>query len=305
MAERSRAGPFLRWAVSLSVLGLLLWWLEPAAVAAQIVRLSPHWLAAALAVTVVQTLLSAWRWRFTARRLGLDLSRARALGDYYLAVFVNQVLPGGVLGDALRAHRHSRLSDRAGPAWRAVIIERASGQLVVAAGTVAVVAAMPVWREVLTAAWPGHLGAWALAALGAVLLAAVLMLVARRLQVQWQELYHDVQRSLLAPSAWPQQLGASAAIVFSYVLVFALVARGIGVELEFGLLLAVALPILLAMLIPLSVAGWGFREAAAASVWLALGLSPEQGLAVAIAYGVVTLVGSLPGALVLVLRPTH
>ena len=306
MIERRRLGPLLRWAVSLGVLGALFWWLDSRAIAAQMSHLSPWWLAAALAVTVVQTMLSAWRWRFTASRLGLDLSRRRALADYYLAVFVNQVLPGGVLGDALRAHRHARHSRSAGAAWRAVIIERASGQAVVAAGTLGVLFALPVWRDVLSRAWPGEAGAGVLAGLAAVALVALPVAAARRWPQHWQvHCGRTFDRALLARRAWPRQLAASMAIVFSYALVFALAGRGIGVELGFGSLLAVALPILLAMLIPFSVAGWGFREAAAASVWLALGLPAEQGVAVAMTYGAINLVASLPGAVVLVRYPTE
>lgn len=301
--ERGRAGPLPRWAVSLAVLGVLAWWLDPAAIAAAVTRFSPVWLFTALGVTVIQTTLSAWRWRFTARRLGLDLTWPRALGDYYLAALINQVLPGGVLGDALRAHRHARDSGSAGPAWRAVIIERASGQVVVLAATIGVLTAVPAWRDVLSTVWTGG-GTWLMPILAVCLLVAVAVVVARRWPAQWAVLREDLHTTLLARSAWAFQLIASAAIVFSYVLVFALAGRGIGVTVAFDLLLAVALPILLAMLIPISVAGWGFREAAAAAVWLALGLPAEQGVAVALAYGLITLIGSVPGALVLTWRPT-
>lgn len=303
MREKRRPGPTLRWAISLAVLAALFWWLDPARVAAQVTALSPGWLAAALAVTVVQVLLSAWRWRFTAGRLGLALSRTRALADYYLAMFVNQVLPGGMLGDALRAHRHAHHSGAVGPAWRAVLIERFSGQLVVALGTVGVLLLMPVWREVLVALRPERVGAW-LAPVAVIGLSAVVVYGAtRRFPQAWRDLRADLHRALLAPSAWPRQLAASLAVVCSYALVFALAARGIGVGLDFAVLLAVGLPILLAMLIPFSVAGWGFREAAAAAVWLALGLPGEQGVAVAMTYGAVNLVAALPGAVVLARRP--
>lgn len=302
MIDRRRVGPLLRWTVSLAVLGLLWWSLDSRAIVAQVSRISPGWLAAALAVTVIQTLLSAWRWRFTARRLGLGLSRSRALADYYLGAFANQVLPGGMLGDALRAHRHARRSRSAGPAWRAVIIERASGQTVVAAGSVGVLLLLPVWRDALAGAWAGKAGAGMLAGL-AVVLVALPVAAARRWPRHWQALRKDIHQALLARGALPRQLAASMAIVFTYALVFALAGRGIGVELGFGHLLAVALPILLAMLIPFSVAGWGFREAAAASVWLALGLPAEAGVAVAMTYGAINLAASLPGALVLVRHP--
>jgi uncharacterized membrane protein YbhN (UPF0104 family) len=303
MTERRRIGPLLRWSVSLAVLGSLALWLDFAVLLDELAGLSAGWLVAALAITALQTLVSAWRWRFTSARLGLPLAWPRAVGDYYLAQFVNQVLPGGVAGDALRAHRHARMSRAAGPAWRAVVIERASGQVVVALATLSVLALVPAWREMLVKAWDRGGEAWVWPLLLVLLVAGCAVAAARRWPRHWFVLRGEIHAALLSSSAWPRQLITSSAIVFSYALVFALVGRGIGVDVSFGLLMAVALPILLAMLVPFSVAGWGFRELAASTVWIALGLPAEQGMAVAMAYGIVVLVASLPGAIVLALRP--
>jgi hypothetical protein len=56
---------------------------------------------------------------------------------------------------------------------------------------------------------------------------------------------------------------------------------------------------MLAMVLP-SVAGWGPREGATAWAFAAAGLSAGLGVATAVVYGVMVLVASLPGALVLV-----
>ena len=53
------------------------------------------------------------------------------------------------------------------------------------------------------------------------------------------------------------------------------------------------------MVLP-SIAGWGPREGATAWVFGAAGLGADTGVATAVVYGVVVLVASLPGALVLV-----
>lgn len=303
MTEGARFRVGVRWALSLAVLGTVLWWLEPASVASRLADLSHGWLLGALAVSVVQMALSAWRWRFTAARLGLSLPYSHAVGDYYLSVFVNHLLPGGVAGDALRAHRHATASRQTGAAWRAVIIERASGQAVVVVGTLAVLVFVPVWTRVLPA--PSSLGDELLkpVALGLLLIAGALALTAFRSPGVWKAFGRDVRRALLARGAWPRQVASSVGIVFSYALVFAMAARAVGAAQDFTFLLALALPILLAMLIPFSVGGLGFREAAAAWVWLALGLPPEQGAAAALTYGLLVLIAAAPGAVVLILRP--
>jgi uncharacterized membrane protein YbhN (UPF0104 family) len=292
-----------RWLVSASVLALLVVWLNPLAVLEQMAGLSAPWLAAALLVSVAQTVLSAWRWRFTARRLGVGLGWTPALADYYLALFVNQVMPGGVAGDALRAHRHARASGAMGPAWRAVIIERASGQFVAFVVVAALFVFDPLWRRILGGVVTGDATGWVWVVILLAACAGLMTGLVRRWPEQWTAFRSDVYCALLARPAWLRQLGASVLIVGSYALVFALAARGVGVDLDLLRLAAVAPPILLAMLIPVSVAGWGFREVFASAVWVALGLPAEQGAAVGIAYGLIMLAAALPGGVVLAVRP--
>jgi uncharacterized protein (TIRG00374 family) len=90
----------------------------------------PGWLVAGLLVTVPLMLLCALRWRYTARQLGAELGFGHALRELYLSLFLNQILPGGLTGDAIRAWRHGRREaarerQRMGP----VVIERMAGYL--------------------------------------------------------------------------------------------------------------------------------------------------------------------------------
>jgi hypothetical protein len=61
--------------------------------------------------------------------------------------------------------------------------------------------------------------------------------------------------------------------------------------------LPLALVALLAAALPVNVAGWGPREGASGWVFAAAGLGAGPGVATAVAYGVVVLVATLPGAL--------
>ena len=58
--------------------------------------------------------------------------------------------------------------------------------------------------------------------------------------------------------------------------------------------------VLLAMTVPTSIGGWGPREGVAAWAFAAAGLGAAQGVATATVYGVLSLVATLPGAVVLV-----
>lgn len=289
MSRMPRTPGWWRVLPSLMLLGGLAWFLDAGVVFGQILAIHPAWLAVGLGVSVLQVALSAWRWWFTAKRLGLSLRYATALREYYLATFLNQVLPGGVLGDVSRAWRHARTVEARGGAVRAVIIERFSGQLLMAVTAVASLLALPGVPETAGVwAWgallPLALGAWCTRWLG-------------RRSAGMAVFLGDLHRALLSPHALPAQLLSSAAVVGSYLAVYVIAARGIGDATPLWELLPLVPLVLLAMLVPVSFAGWGVREGAAAVLWLLAGLDPAQGVAIAMTYGVIVLLGSLPGGL--------
>ncbi|SFU41674.1 conserved hypothetical protein [Halomonas korlensis] len=291
----------LRPVTGLLLLATLWWWLEPADILAEVQSLSTGWALLALALTLPPLLLSAWRWRLTARLLDLSLGWRRAVREYYLALFLNQLLPGGVAGDAARAWRHSKASGRQGSAWRAVIIERASGQLAMVLLTLLVVGLSPLWHGVLGEALSRLFSpSWFVGGIAlALALGVVMRRLVRRPPAFLEGLGADLHRSLLASSVWPKHLLGSLLVVISYALVFVCAARAIGVPLPATTLLSLVPPVLLAMLIPVSVAGWGVREGAAAFFWGLAGLPPAQGVAVSMAYGLLVLIAALPGAMCL------
>src|SRR5436853_2357490 len=75
---------------------------------------------AALAIGLLTTVLSAARWCLVARGLDLELPFGTAVASYYRAVFLNSVLPAGVLGDVHRAVNHGRQEGNVGRSVRAV-----------------------------------------------------------------------------------------------------------------------------------------------------------------------------------------
>ena len=93
---------------------------------------------AAVMLTVLTTVCSAWRWRVVARALGVDIGLPRAVGAYYRSQFLNSVLPGGVLGDVHRAVTHGRRAGDVAGGLRAVAWERLCGQVIQAVVTAVV-----------------------------------------------------------------------------------------------------------------------------------------------------------------------
>ncbi len=294
-----RVRPGLRFAVSMGLLAVLWHLTDGHRVLDQLGNLEAGFALAALAVTVPQVALSAWRWHFAALRLGLCLPFRQAFVEYYLATFLNQVLPGGIAGDAARALRHGRSEARGiGAAARAVILERASGQIaLIAVVLCALILERDVFPAIADRAW--FWSAWLIPAV------AIAVFVTRK--GPWRrgvETFLIDSKTVFSGWSGGIQLMSSLCVVATYLTVYGLAGRSVGVELSTGALMTVVPLILFSMVLPVSVSGWGVREAAAAASAASAGLTPDSAVAVSIAYGLIVLVSSLPGLFVLLmLRP--
>lgn len=157
-----------------------------------------------------------------------------------------------------------------------VVWDRASGQVVQVALVVAVVPLLP-----------RALRGWVLAVLAALVVIIVLtglVLAAARSEA-----------AAAVGGVWPEVLVLSALAASGHVLVFLVAARTAGVTAPTPRLLALAFLVLLASAIPVSIAGWGPREGAAAWAFGAAGLGAATGVEVAVVYGIMSLVATLPG----------
>ena len=291
----------LRAVVSLGLLAGLAGWLDLGEVRSRVGAMRTEWVFLAIGISVLQVVVSAWRWRFTAGRLGLVLPFRDALSEYYLASFLNQVLPGGVVGDVSRAWRHARTQQEAssGPAIRAVLLERASGQLVMTLVAVVSFLSLPVTVD----AGSGVAGIGAAVLATAVLAAGGLVLWSKRrgggTTPITDRVWQDTRAAFWSSGALPAQMGSSVFVVGTYVATYLLAARAVGVDTPLSILLPLVAPVLVSMLIPVTIAGWGVREATAAVLWGAVGLTAADGVVISVAYGVLVLLSTLPGGLIL------
>src|SRR4029453_16645299 len=126
---------------------------------------------AATSITLLTTVVSAWRWTIVARGLGVGIPLPTAIAAYYRSQFLNTALPGGVLGDVHRGVRHGQDVGDVGRGLRAVAWERTAGQAVQAALTVCILLAMP---SPVHSAMPTVLMIAAVVALGLILIVRAL-----------------------------------------------------------------------------------------------------------------------------------
>lgn len=253
-------------------------------------------MAMALAIGAVTTACAAWRWRLVSRALGLALPLRVAFAAYYRSQFLNSTLPGGVLGDLHRGVRHGRDVGAVGGSLRAVAWERSLGQAVQLSLTVFVLLLLPTPVQAVLPLL--------VALLAAVVVGGALVLWAQRRRTLavvagLSTIAGDLADMVRAPRSATRIVLASTLVVAGHTAVFVIAARTSGVSVSLDRLLPVVLIVLIAAAIPANIAGWGPREGAAAWAFGAAGMSSAQGVTTATVYGLMALVATLPGAVVL------
>jgi uncharacterized membrane protein YbhN (UPF0104 family) len=291
----------LRWArptAAVAVLAVMIWRLGTGPLLDGVRALDGRVLVAAAAIFLITTVCAAWRWKIVADGLGVRLSLADAVAGYYQCLFLNLTLPGGVAGDVHRGVSHGRDVRDIGHALRAVVWERTAGQAIQVLLTISVLFVLP---SPLRSSMP--LVALALAATGVVV---VLVLVIRvrtgRGRSRWELVQNaavaDIRHCLRRKRALSEVVLASTVAVLGHVLTFLIAARAVGVTAPVSRLVPLAFLSMMAMVLP-NIGGWGPREGVTAWAFSAAGLSAGRGAATAVAYGIMVLAASLPGALVL------
>jgi uncharacterized membrane protein YbhN (UPF0104 family) len=249
---------------------------------------------AAVTLTVLTTICSAWRWQVVARALGTDIGLARATGAYYRSLLLNSVLPGGILGDVHRAVTQGRRGGDVAQGLRAVGWERLCGQVVQAVVTAVVLLTLPSpVRPALSYVLAGIAG---VVGCGALVVGAAARLGRSRPARAARAIATDLRRGLLVRGVWPRLTLASALVVVGHTTTFVIAARIAGCTAPLGELIALLMVIQIAAGIPLNIGGWGPREGAAAWAFAAAGLGAIAGVTVTTLYAVLALIAVAPGA---------
>ena len=249
---------------------------------------------AAVTLTVLTSVCSAWRWRVVARALGADIDLRRATGAYYRSLFLNSVLPGGILGDVHRAVTQGRRAGDVGQGVRAVAWERLCGQVIQAVVTAVVLLTLP---SPVRPALPYVLaGVAVIAGCAALVVGGAARRGRSRPARAARAIAADLRRGLLVPGVWPQLTLASLLVVAGHTATFVIAARVAGCTAPLGELIALLMVVQIAAGIPLSVGGWGPREGVAAWAFAAAGIGAANGVTVATLYAVLMLAAVAPGA---------
>ena len=272
---------------------------DPARVLAQLRQAHVGWLLAGLAAAVASNVVSALRWRALARWLGADVSVRDATRWYFQAIGLNALLPGAVLGgDLYRAVVLRRAGQATLASSWSVVLDRVSGLWMLCAigglGAALCANVLAPWLRlpagVFTLLMLAGTALW-------LMLPWVLPALLRYGGVRWLA----PLRAAAERPDFNRQMGwqalASAAV---QVLSAAALAGGglaLGVQLPLAAWAFAIAPVFLMAALPVSVGGWGTREAAAVAALAPFGVAAPAAVGVGVIYGLYGLAQGALGAL--------
>jgi len=286
--------------VSASILAVILSRIPAENLLGRVKEGEPVYLASALLLALLVMVLVAVRWRLLASWLGLAVPIGLAVRAVFLGAFGSQVLPSTVGADLVRGYMLVRYNASVRRVAASVIADRLVGLFALC---LLLVLFNPVLPQ-LPAPYAGLVAPGALLASGAVLLAFLLACTGiqagagvRRLRWLRELGAIDGVRLEARPIAGAVAVGL--AIHALAVVAASLVARAYGVEPSLGVWVSIIPLSFLASAMPVSIGGWGVREGAIILLAAPLGVPPAEALLVSLTIGVLNVVASLPGALVL------
>jgi uncharacterized membrane protein YbhN (UPF0104 family) len=309
-ASRGRRALFaLELGVSVVLLAILFSRVDVGALWTSARRASTLWLCVALGVYFVNILASTWRWRVLLDAQGVHVSSKTLLSSYLVAGFFNNFLPSIIGGDVVRIRDTARPARSKTLATTVVLVDRALGLMglvLVAAlgGTMAASArghdASPIWPFWL---WAGFI-------VGLVAAAPVLWAPSRfgRLLRPLQVLHPEwigarIEKLTSALARFRDRPGALAGCFTGAVLVQTLlvwyylaVVYALNMPVTFWDLAAIVPVSFIIQMLPISVNGFGVREATFTLYFSRLGLPIQSALLLSLMATGLMMLFSLSGA---------
>jgi len=270
------------------------------------------WLGLALALYGVMIGISAWRWRLLLRTQDLDAGLGWLTNSLLVATFFSNFLPSNIGGDVVRIADTVPIAGSKTVATTVILADRALGLL-----ALLVVASSGAWLVHWEGvALPGTqligAGALGLATAGVLLLAvpgAAIRLLApfARLKPGWME--ERLARLDTALQRFRRQPGAvflafAGALVVQVVLVgfYLAVAYALGIRVPLGRGLVVVPVSLVVQMAPVSINGFGVREAVFSFYFAQFGFGVDAGVALSLVSAALIMLFSLSGGLLFLAR---
>jgi uncharacterized membrane protein YbhN (UPF0104 family) len=227
------------------------------------------WIGVAIAVTFLQIFIGVLRWREISAECGAPLPTRQAMRFNVIGTFFNQTLPSSIGGDAVRLW----LVARSGHGWRAATYSIFVDFAALSGGLGFLLLGRLPWP------WLKH----------------------------WWGTHHIHACSVIANRVlFSRAHGPKVAVLSLLVHVLAVViawcvVQSIAAPVLFGQVFQLVPPVMLITMLPISIAGWGVREATMGLAFGYAGLMASEGVNISLLFGAVSFIVGLVGGLVWIL----
>ena len=258
----------------------------------RVTGMNPTWILLALAAYAGAQSIGVWRWNRLLRAQHIEVERRRLTESIWVSMFFNNFLPSNIGGDVVRIADTAPAAGSKTLATTVVLVDRALGltALVIIASSGAFVASL------LGVSVPGARWLWLAAGLGAVAAISVILIPdlvshalmpVRALNKPWlgeraQRLEDAVIKFRNAPAAVLGAFAGAMVVQITIVAFYLLTAEGLSVPLPI-FLGAVLIPVsLVVQMAPVSINGFGVREAVFAFFFRRYGLPADAAVALSL-----------------------
>ncbi len=291
-----------KWLFSGGMLAYALHSIDVEQVIEMLLKQNPLMPLSVIALIIAQMAISTFRWQRLIFLLSGKTEKptyAQLFNLNYIGVFFNSCLPGTIGGDVVRAMLLKSEKLPLTLCAHSVIIDRLLAVLAVFA---MVVISLP-WLGVLLPTLPISLLLYT--SVAAVLLGLVFLakapkflgkLPSTHLIRMTSGLIESIQHTVFAPRDFPILLLQAVLAHGCFCLCAILLAHGIGVELTLADSVVLIPPVLLLMMLPISIGGWGVREVSMVGMLALVNIPKEAALTISVQLGILIIIATLPGA---------
>jgi uncharacterized membrane protein YbhN (UPF0104 family) len=261
---------FVKPALGLGLVALLLSQLQPAELVATLKSTDWQWALLGLVLACLANLACSLRWRKIVVQLGQPLEKSSALQLYFQGITANTVLPGGIIGgDIWRVLGLAKMGMSKTSATQSVVLDRAIGFW--ALSTLALLALLIqfVSGQIASIQAPQVLAAAYVMALLAMSLSPGLLWW---MKAKWV-------RGMLVPASI--SVGSQLLTITAFLCCL----TAVGAEFSSLAVATLCAGIFLGAVVPASIGGFGSRELASVFFLAGLGISPEAAFLASVLFG--------------------
>ena len=283
----------------------------------QFLRTDTIWIGWSLILLTVSYFIGALQWRLILQMSQINLPYMKILSYYYVGLFFNNFLISGMGGDLLRVYdiqKHSPNQERLSPALATVFFDRFTGLLtlmffacvtgafMIGQGEslrlfLSIVTILTVWILGLVIAFNKKIADAVVKPFSAVLPA--------RLYERLRHLYYEIHGFRTQPFHLLRVFAVSLAVQGLRILTIWAVGRAMGDQSSLLYYILFVPIISLAASLPISIGGTGPREQTAVLLFRKIGVQAETAFSIGFITYIVSMISTLPGALVFLLRKSR